>query len=453
MDSLRSFASGAKTMFIKNARWQPKDCLRVRAILLPVASLCLLSQAVSATDVNVNCNMQPTGISLALDSLDVVGPHRILVSGDCFDSVHISQRDRLTIVADPPLSASISPPNDANPFAVVVDSGRNILLQGLEITNKSFISNANGIWITNNSDVVFQDGKIEKSASDGIRVSEDSLVSITGTTIQFNEGHGLVIENGSTARLGDGGPVSIKNNVGSGIFLSAATLRSAGLLSVDSNGFGLFLRLGSRARIDSETGPNTFNSNAFHGALILTGSAIEFLGRNTFANNGRNGVLVLEGGTARFRGFDDPEGGGPFVTIIEGNARFGVALILDSGARFIGPHQIRNNGNPSFGGGVLASNNSSFVAQNGTDISNNTGIGVLTEIDASTSFAGATITNNSEEGILLRRIAVGEFFGPNTIFGNGTADLACDETSLAFGNFEGIVVDTCKLVEKVKKAK
>ncbi len=103
---------------------------------------------------------------------------------------------------------------------------------------------------------------------------------------------------------------------------------------------------------------------------------------------------------------------------------------------------------------MLVANNTSFVAQNGTNISDNTGPGVLVEIDASASFATTTISNNTEEGILLRRVAVGEFFAqPADVFGNGVADLACDDTSLAFGELQGVVNNTCKTIEKKKKVK
>jgi hypothetical protein len=235
------------------------------------------------------------------------------------------------------------------------------------------------------------------------------------------------------------GPNTFSNNGGNGIELSEGTLRSTGSLTVELNGIdGLNLRLGSSAGI--EGGPNTFSSNSRHGVVVTLGSTIEFLGgSNSIANNARNGIVVLEDGTARFL---------VGSAVIEGNGRWGVFVVFDSGVRFIGAHQILSNGSLDIGGGVIIANNSSFVMQNGTNVSDNIGIGVQLEIDASATFRGGTISNNTKEGVLLGHITVGEFFlEPTAIFDNGTAiggvDVACDDTSIIFGELQGIVVNTC----------
>ncbi len=256
----------------------------------------LASNSLSADEVHIDCN-QDDAISQALGSMDDIGPHQIFVEGDCYDSVHILQRDRVTIAAEG-FGASISPPDEASPFAIVVDSSRRIILQDLVIANEVFTQNPNGVWITNASDVDIVGGTIGNSISDGVKVSNNSLVKIAGTVIQNNKGSGLFVENGSTVQLGNGAPVSINNN-GRGIVLSAATLRVEGGLAVDSNSIhGLHVKLGSRASINSDTGPNSFSSNSFAGVVIRTGSVAEFAGDNTIANNGRSGLALINGGTA-----------------------------------------------------------------------------------------------------------------------------------------------------------
>ena len=430
-------------MFIKNARWQQKTHLRVHIMLLVAASLFLVSPSLSATTepVIVDCNMQPDGISQALATLDVVGPHHILVSGPCVDFVHISNRDRVTIEGNPALGgATISAPGDfATP--VFVSSSRIIELFNLVIDAGGF-STDNLVTISN-SDVAINDCTIEGSTRQGIVLTDNSFVNISNTTIQNNGSNGLVINNGSTVTLGFGTGVNVINNsfafpLGrAGIRVDNGSLRVEGNLTVDSNGRdGLLLLMGSRVNINSNSGPNSFSNNSNSGVSVQTGSTISFSGDNTISDNGRQGILVIEGGTARFI-FGS--------AVIERNARWGVFVAADSGARFLlGTHQIRFNGVPEFGGGVLVANNSSFIAQTGTNISDNIGIGVTVDIDASTSFQGTTINNNSEEGVFLSHIAVAEFFSTlTTISGNGIADLACDNTSLVFGDLTGIVDNTC----------
>lgn len=434
-------------MFIENDRWQPKNCLRARAVLPLAALLCLVSHPLSATDLFVDCGAQPDGISQALATPDVVGPLRILVSGACMESVFISDRDRVTIEGVT-IGASI---ND-----VTITSARSIVLSNLVIANGLGLPIDIGVSIRN-SEVELLNCTIEFSTRDGVRISHNSHVTIEDTTIRDNGANGLVIESDSSVATGFGGATNITNNsfsfsLGSaGIQVNNGSLLVGGNLTVDSNGRdGLNLGMGSRVTIGSGDSSNSFSNNARQGVSVHTGSTIIVSGDNTIANNGRNGVLVFEGGTARFI-FGR--------AVIEGNARWGVFAALDSGVRFLlGTHQIRFNGVPEFGGGVLVSNNSSFLAQTGTDISNNTGVGVTVDIDASASFQGVTINNNSEQGVLLSHIAVAEFFlgqpaALTTISSNGTADLACDDTSLAFGDLTGIVVNTCKELVKEKKDK
>ena len=96
---------------------------------------------------------------------------------------------------------------------------------------------------------------------------------------------------------------------------------------------------------------------------------------------------------------------------------------------------------------------SSFLATGGTDISNNTGPGVEASANGSVAVEGATVSNNTAEGVRVLKGSVGEFAGSNSIFGNGIADVACDDTSLVVGDLTGVVNIKCAKVIKEKKLK
>ena len=173
-------------MFIKNARRQQKDHLGVHAVLV-AASLFLVSPSLSAMDVAVDCT-QPNAIAEALGTLDVIGPHRIFISGVCSESVFISERDRVTIEGVT-VDASI---NDVN-----IDSARLIVLSNLLIANGLGLPVDIGVSVRS-SQVQLQNCTIQNNTRDGVRISDNSHVIIEGTTIQGNGANGLVIESDSS---------------------------------------------------------------------------------------------------------------------------------------------------------------------------------------------------------------------------------------------------------------
>ena len=77
--------------------------MRLRAMYFSAAmagiALLAMPRAAWAANLVVNCGTGDS-IQAALDSLDVIGPHTISVTGSCHESVNVVDRDRVTIQGD-----------------------------------------------------------------------------------------------------------------------------------------------------------------------------------------------------------------------------------------------------------------------------------------------------------------------------------------------------------------
>jgi hypothetical protein len=368
-----------------------------RTTILLAAALFLLPGAARAADVTVAC---PGGtppdfpsIKAALASLDVIGPHRITVTGTCVERVRLSYRDRVTIEAPVGQTATINTPT-GTPVRII--GSRGIILRRLVITGGGM-----GVWIN--------------------RASE---VTIEGTTIENNTGVGLTVYDNSTVFLGGNSPeefVQIRDNGGSGIYVWRSVLRVSGFTTVLA---------------DATAG------------VRLRGSTAYFSGENSIQNSGGYGVGVFRASEASFSGNVDSG-----FTIIEGS-ELGVNVAASSSAYFSGPHKIRNNGSPGLTGtrrGGLRVGSTSNIDLSGAEISNNIGPGVRVGLNGVLGLGNTSNTNNTEEGVLLVRGAVAIIRSGTTIAGNGRANIACDSTSLLAtddpANLAGISKIKCDNVE------
>ena len=171
---------------------------------------------------------------------------------------------------------------------------------------------------------------------------------------------------------------------------------------------------------------------------MANGSFANIFG-DTIQNNGGFGVLAFHTSTYQLAG-----------STVVGNGSTGVKVQETSHAEILG-NIIRNNGaaDPSSPGGVGLSEGGEAFIEEGNDISNNTGPGVLVMTHGTlSSLGGNTISNNTAQGVSLRRQSVGQFFAADTISGNGGPDLACDTTSLAAGDLTGVTNINCKEIER-----
>ena len=393
-------------------------CLVGRTTLLLVAGLLLLPGAARAQvpPVNVDCFGATPGAFTSINEAVGAGLQEIRVTGTCTENVFIANLDNVLIEAAEGETATIEAAN-SNENVFNIFGSHAIQLSGLVIRG-----GINGVFVTE-SDVTIGNTTIENNSVNGIHARVNGSVLLAGAVL-------------------------IRNNSVHGIHTEASVLEILGFTTIENNQSAGMNLVAGRTLVDGAGGENIIRDNGA-GVRISQGENARFAGQNTIQNNGNVGVSVFEGATVRFLGQ------GPNVTTIEGHARRGVQAVLDGEILFVGPHKIRNNGSAggAFAGGIVVANSSSFLASQGTEITNNFGRGIHADIDSSISFGGVTISNNTGEGVLVRHLSVAEFFGPPTIFGNGVANIACDDTSLAFGVLTGITNIQCKLIEIEKEKK
>src|SRR5262249_9173553 len=148
--------------------------------------------------------------------------------------------------------------------------------------------------------------------------------------------------------------------------------------------------------------------------------------------------------------FGDPDTPSPVT--IQGNGLIGVNTF---GGQVVmsGPVSIRNNGlsGGQFHAGLRSDDNSLVIAD-GTgvvDISNNFGPGIEATNGGALDLAGATINNNTEDGVrLLGNSQLGVLpANTNTISGNGGHSILCDNSSWFFGDLTGLHGVQCQVAE------
>ena len=140
----------------------------------------------------------------------------------------------------------------------------------------------------------------------------------------------------------------------------------------------------------------------------------------------------------------------PARVTIENNS--GAGLLIDAGrvetsAPAAGPIVIRNNGSPTdeFRSGISASHGS-MVWFGGGQIINNTGRGILADSGANVRIDNATVSGNSEVGMLLKHGVILESIGGNTV----PDAVTCDATTIVFGDFTGFAPFECEKKDKEK---
>ena len=88
---------------------------------------------------------------------------------------------------------------------------------------------------------------------------------------------------------------------------------------------------------------------------------------------------------------------------------------------------------------------SSLTLLDGPTVSGNVGIGILGDANSAIVLGPtASITNNSGTGVRLRHKSLVGLTAPITIQGNGNSNVACDSTSLAYGQLGGLTGVQCE---------
>lgn len=403
---------------------------------LLVAFALLAANGASAADLTVICPGGGPGaypsITAALNAItNNAGPNSITVSGTCTENVLILDQNHLYIHNAPGSIAVIT--NAATPAQITVQlfSSHLVTFDGLSIQGGD-----PGVFVNQGSDLQMFNSVIEKNVGGGAEALIKSDLNLTSCIIRNNGDFGILVGDSSLVVVMS--PIQITNNNGSGAVAFSngyIKFQSTGGHLIEGNaGFGVVADTEGHVFLQSNL-PTVIRNNGFAGLAFSRGSTGRLDGQNTIANNGANGVLV-ESSAVTFVG----NSAGSTIT---GHGSAGVVVSRGGELTFDGPHNITGNGNPTDGAGIRVER-SSLTLQNGATVSNNIGTGILG--DANTGIVlgpSASVTNNSSAGIRLRHKSLVGLTAPVTIQGNGGANIACDSTSLAYGQLAGITGVQC----------
>lgn len=373
------------------------------AIGILLASVCL-AVPVHAANVTVGCPGGSGGtypsINAALAAIGSIGPSTISVTGTCNESVGLFNARSIAIVAPVPGGAgaggaTIVGLQDSDAFDIGLS--QDITLLNLEISGNPASSFGFGVSIFTNSQTNVITCNIHDNPDGGVSADSVSQVALNNTTLQnSSNGDGLDVTNDSTA---DMVATTIQNNAGDGIVVfsrSGIVIRRQNVIQNNAGGVGILAEDASKVQIQ------TANPALF---TIIQGHA-------------QNGIQI------------------------------GDQVMLRMGG---GPHAIQNNGSacptdPTCGG-ILAIRNSTMRLTSG-NISGNQGSGISVEQLVDFGLNNITVSNNTGNGVSIRRISVGQFVAGNTIAGNGGASVSCDTTSLAVGDLSTFSNIDCKQIER-----
>ena len=397
-----------------------------------------------ATNLTVDCSGGTPGaftrLQAAIDSLDLLGPHRITVVGaPCIENVQIVDRQRLTIIAPQGnfITSQLGPNGDV--MTISGSTGITLILLG-------FTGGSRGLVINRASEVSIHGTTVQGNAAAGIRIDGNSTVDFDGA-IQNNGGAGI---NANDSSLILGGGTQLLNNGAAGVALTRSRGKFQGN-TFQGNRTGLNITNGSSATFLPTSVPNLIQNNRNAGVNVSNGSSAVIFAPTLIQNNGSIGVQVADGSSVRFFGDVAPDGT-PVPNVISGNPFIG--LNIDNGAVIMfDANYILNNGlgMQQFHAGVRVDDNASLIAVGSDDIQikGNSGPGIDATTGGNVDLTGTVVSNNSEDGIRLQGNAQVAFFPPNTnvLAGNGGQPIKCDNTSVFFGDRTGLQEFACKISE------
>lgn len=410
--------------------------LRLGLCVTLFALVVLGASSASAANFTVICPGGGPGayssITAALNAItNNGGPNSITVSGTCTENVLIFNQNNLTIQAASGATPVIT--NAANPAQITIQvfSSHLVTFNGLSIQGGD-----PGLFVNQGSELQVFNSVVEKNVGGGVEALLKSDVNLDACIIRNNGTFGILVGDSSIVLVLT--PVQILNNNGSG-----AIAFSNGYIKFQSTGGHLIEGNGQSGVVADSDGhvflqsgaPTIIRNNGFNGLSFSRGSTGRVEGTNIVENNGTVGVRV-ESSTVTFNG-------AATGSSITGHSFAGVVLSSGGELTFDGPHQITGNGNPADGAGVNMER-SSLTLQNGATVSNNTGAGILGDAHSGIVVGPtASVTDNSSTGIRLRHQSLIGLTAPVTIQGNGGRNIACDSTSLAYGQLAGITGIQC----------
>ena len=365
-------------------------------VLFAVAFLSLTSTQVSAQFV-VDCSGGTPGAYTTINSVIplLTNGSVVRITGTCTENVTIKGLNNLHIGA--PVGQSANLQGNLN-----INGVQNLFLYGLNVTNPS----GQGIGIGASLNVTLDDCTSSNNGGGGLNVT-DSIVNIQNTAAFNNNGGGGISVSGMSDLEIGGGPASISNNVGDGIYLNDGKVGLGGNLVITNNklaqasgvefihGHGIVLQGHSRALVVCGSGSNIISGNQAGGILVQESSQLSLTGptaspyTNIVDGNGAIGISVGLGSQLELDNH----------TQITNHPDAGIDIYTRSGTYIVYGVQITNNGTgpsstyPMHAGVRIDGNSEAYIS--GSQITQNGGPGILALVNSSVELSGDTLTSNA----------------------------------------------------------
>jgi hypothetical protein len=223
------------------------------------------------------------------------------------------------------------------------------------------------------------------------------------------------------------------------VITSSSGVRLEGNHSNSNGNGGYFVDDHSSVDFSSHT-TTAYGGTGGTGLLVARGS-FALVQAATLTGNAAHGIVCRDGSTCHLDG----------NVVIEDNGAYGLAAVNNSLIRMVsntGPNSVHGNGS-----GISLAGNSRAVltGPSGNSVTANNGPGIELDTNSSLALLNTTVSNNTGPGVSVLRNSVAgivDGFGTNTISNNGGANLACDATSLLYGNLNGISKIACTRIER-----
>jgi hypothetical protein len=432
-----------------------KKRLSVRVMVVLVFTLAGIVRAQSS--VNVDCSgSNPQAfhsINAALNTLSLVGPNTITVSGTCQENVAVLQRDRLTIQAAAGHVAIIE--NAAAPpvSTLYIAGSHNIVLNNLVIQGGS-----PALYISDSSSATLvQNCTVQNSVGDGFDIDGESEVLIQNSNIKNNSAAGIFISNESQLTFGTYPTQRIRitgngfgggGNGNDGLAIDGSQVQlNFGVLTVDGNaGAGISMDGGRLQLFGGDANSPGLIENNNVGLSMSDAASATVWSAFRIHNNGSTGISVGGASSITLLSTVDSDGHNA-VTTIDGHSTVGLVLSGSSAAQIYGPHVISKNGSadadPGSRGGISLGGSSLSIGS-GTLVESNVGPGIRLPVKSDLTMFDMVVSNNTEEGVIETNLSAGGFYEPLTFSGNGGGSLVCDALSVAYGDAASIRGVDCK---------
>lgn len=429
---------------------------------LTVAVVVGCAGGTAAADLYVDCRpdnasgSQYTSISAAVADLNALPAtadwDTIHLMSDCTDNLYLTRsRIRITAGDECPWNgcgntgARITA-QDTSSAVITVDGPHDIQLVHLTLSG-----GRDGLIVTSGGSVTVYGVVAEKSVGDpsagygnGFHVDVGSFLNMGEGGAVNNAGYGIYLGEGSSATFFgnqswlQGEPLVISGNGLAGIRAERTEFVSWAGVTIERNGGWGLLLLGAHGSFGSiASSQSLVRDNPSGGAFLAEGSEASFWGRTSFQNNGPYGVYLDSASSAHF----DAAGGmlpsdGKCV-LVEGHTEVGVNVTTNGHVSFNGPHVVRNNGaaGKAWSAGVRVDGGSQAYFGKGfvgvpTEVTDNSGPGILVDLGSVLEVPTASIQDNSMEAVRVYHQSTA-YLGPQArLQPNGGAALRCDATSL-----------------------